>query len=127
MSDLDVDIRSDVYSLGTLLYELLIGTTPFDSEYLHSKGYGEIQRIIREEVPTKPSTKISTMGAALIEVAEYRNTSPDDLRKQISADIDWIVMKTLEKDRDRRYSSVSEFAADIKRYLNQKLIHRLCR
>jgi serine/threonine protein kinase len=118
MSDLDVDVRSDVYSLGTLLYELLIGTTPFDSEYLHSKGYGEIQRIIREEVPTKPSTKISSMGVALIKIAEYRHTSPDDLRKQISADIDWIVMKTLEKDRDRRYSSVSEFAADIKRYLN---------
>jgi serine/threonine protein kinase len=120
MSDLDIDIRSDVYSLGTLLYELLIGTTPFDSEYLLSKGYGEIQRIIREEMPTKPSTKISTMGAALVKVAEYRNASPDDLRKQISTDIDWIVMKTLEKDRDHRYSSVSEFAADIKRYLNNE-------
>jgi serine/threonine protein kinase/Tfp pilus assembly protein PilF len=122
MSNLDVDIRSDVYSLGTLLYELLIGTTPFDSEYLHSKGYGEIQRIIREEMPIKPSTKISTMGGALIKVSECRNASPDDLRKQISADIDWIVMKTLEKDRDRRYSSVSEFAADVKRYLNNELV-----
>ena len=120
MSGLDIDIRTDVFSLGTLLYELLTGSTPFDSDYLHSKGYGEIQRIIREEEPTKPSTKISTMGTALIEVAKYRNTNPDDLRKQISADIDWIVMKTLEKDRDRRYSSVSEFAADVERYLDNE-------
>ena len=86
MSGLDIDIRSDVFSLGTLLYELLTGSTPFDSEYLHSKGYEEIQRIIREEEPIKPSTKISTMGEALIKVAEYRNTSPDDLKKQIRVD-----------------------------------------
>jgi serine/threonine protein kinase len=120
MSGLDIDIRTDVFSLGTLLYELLTGSTPFDSDYLHSKGYGEIQRIIREEEPTKPSTKISTLGAALIEVAKYRNTSPDELRKQISSDLDWIVMKTLEKDRNRRYDSASEFAAEIRRYLNNE-------
>ena len=120
MSGLDVDIRTDVFSLGVLLYELLTGATPFDSEYLLSKGYAEMQRIIREVEPTRPSTKISTLGEALIEVAKHRRTSPDLLQKLIRADLDWIVMKTLEKDRSRRYDSVSELAADIKRHLNQE-------
>ena len=120
MSGLDIDIRTDVYSLGTLLYELLTGSPPFESEYLLSKGYKEMQRIIREEEPTRPSTKISTLGQARIDVAKYRNTSPEALEKLIRADLDWIVMKTLEKDRNRRYDSVSEFATDIKRYMNNE-------
>jgi serine/threonine protein kinase len=120
MSGLDIDIRTDVFSLGTLLYELLTGSPSFDSEHLLSKSYEEMQRIIREEEPTKPSTKISTMGAALIDIAKLRQTSPENLRKLIRADLDWIVMKTLEKDRNRRYDSVSEFAADIKRYLSNE-------
>ena len=120
MSGLDIDIRTDVYSLGTLLYELLTGSPPFTSEYLLSKSYEEMQRIIREEEPTRPSTKISTLGQALIEIAKYRNTSPETLEKLIRADLDWIVMKTLEKDRNRRYDSVSEFASDIRRYLDNE-------
>jgi tetratricopeptide (TPR) repeat protein len=120
LSGLDIDIRTDVFSLGTLLYELLTGSPPFESEYLLSKGYEEMQRIIRKEKPIRPSTKVSTMGEARIDVAKYRNTSPDALHKLIRDDVDWIVMKTLEKDRDRRYDSVGEFAVDIKRYLNNE-------
>jgi len=122
MSGLDIDTRTDVFSLGVLLYELLIGVTPFDSEYLLSKGYGELQRIIREEEPVKPSTKISTLGESVTDVAKHRRTSPELLCKLIRTDLDWIVMKTLEKDRQRRYESVSELAADVKRHLNNETV-----
>ena len=119
-SGLDVDARSDIYSLGVLLYQLLTGVTPFDAEKLREAGYGEMQRIIREDEPDKPSTRLSAMGEALTDVAKHRKVSPDLLRKLLRGDLDLIIMKTLEKDRTRRYERAVELAADVDRYLNNK-------
>ncbi len=120
MSALDIDTRTDIYSLGVLLYELLTGTTPFDAEKLNQAGYGEIQRIIREEEPLRPSTKLSTMGEELTDIAKRRHSSPELLTKLIRGDLDWIAMKSLEKNRNRRYDSAAELAADVQRHLNHE-------
>jgi tetratricopeptide (TPR) repeat protein/serine/threonine protein kinase len=117
LSNVDVDTRSDIYSMSVLLYELLTGTTPFDKERLQQAGYDELRRIIREEEPPKPSTRISTLGQAAATVSARRKTDPKRLRQLCRGELDWVVMKGLEKDRNRRYESASALAADVRRYL----------
>jgi serine/threonine protein kinase/tetratricopeptide (TPR) repeat protein len=117
LSGLDVDTRSDVYSLGVLLYELLTGTTPFERERMRGVGYDEIRRILREEEPPRPSTRLSTVGPAAVTASEKRKSDPRRLRRLLRGDLDWVVMKCLEKDRARRYETASALAADVERYL----------
>src|SRR5262245_3231268 len=117
---LDIDTRSDVYSLGVLLYELLTGTTPFDKSRFSQVGYDEMRRIIREEEPPKPSTRISTLGQAAPTASTQRQTDHKRLSQVVRGELDWIVMKALEKDRNRRYETASAFAADVQRYLNDE-------
>jgi WD40 repeat protein/serine/threonine protein kinase len=119
-SGLDIDTRSDIYSLGVLLYELLTGTTPFDKERLRTAGYDEIRRIIREEEPPRPSTRISTLGQAAATVSANRQSDLRRLKRVFRGELDWIVMKALEKDRNRRYETASAFAADVQRYLHDE-------
>jgi serine/threonine protein kinase len=124
LSPLGVDTRSDIYSLGVLLYELLTGSTPLDKERLHAATYDELRRIIREDEPPRPSARISTLAADLATtVAEHRRTDARRLRQTVRSELDWIVMKCLEKDRNRRYETASSLAHDVGRYIADEPVH----
>jgi len=137
MSGLDVDTRSDIYALGVLLYELIAGATPFDSSRLRGAGYEEMRRMIRDDEPPKPSTRLSKVAKDSIaktahsgdtpgssagtttaeEIARHRRTDVQSLRRALAGDLDWIVMKAMEKDRTRRYQTAAAFAEDMRRFL----------
>ena len=123
LSSVDVDTRTDIYSLGVLLYELLTSSTPFETEELLKAGLDEIRKVIREQEPLRPSTRLSKMARAdLTTVAQQRRSEPPRLIHMVRGDLDWIAMKALEKDRGRRYQTADSLADDIHRYLENETV-----
>ena len=133
--DGDIDTRTDIYSLGVLLYELLAGVTPFDGSALHLESAREIRRVIREADPPKPSTRLRTLGTKSADISRHRRTDPASLSRRLHGDLDWIVMRAIEKDRRLRYQTVSSLVEDINRHLAERPVsagppskyYRLCK
>src|SRR6185503_8051075 len=121
MNQLDVDTRSDIYSLGVLLYELLTGSTPLENKRIKQTALLEVLRFIREEEPPRPSTRLNT-SEQLPNIAVNRGLEPKKLSGIVHGELDWIVMKSLEKDRTRRYETANGFAADVQRYLDDEAV-----
>jgi serine/threonine protein kinase/tetratricopeptide (TPR) repeat protein len=122
LSGLDIDTRTDIYSLGVMLYELLIGVLPFDQKMLRAAAFNEIQRIIREIDPPRASTQIIKLGETNTTIAEHRRTDPASLHRQLKGDLDCILMRAMEKDRTRRYETATGLAMDINRHLHNEPI-----
>jgi serine/threonine protein kinase/tetratricopeptide (TPR) repeat protein len=123
LTTLDVDTRSDIYSMGVLLYELLTGTTPFDTQELLKAGLDEVRRVIRTRDPVRPSTRLSTMAVPdLTSISQRRHAEPPVLIREVRGDLDWIVMKAMEKDRTRRYETANGLALDVQRHLDNEAI-----
>src|SRR5215472_11273043 len=123
LTTLDVDTRSDIYSMGVLLYELLTGTTPFDTQELLKAGLDEVRRVIRTRDPVRPSTRLSTMAVPdLKTVSQRRHAEPPALMRELRGDLDWIVIKAMEKDRSRRYETANGLALDVQRHLDNEAI-----
>ena len=120
LAEQDIDVRTDVYSLGVLLFELLVGALPFEPTELRRAGYDEIRRRIREDEPSLPSARLSTLHGRSQELADNRRTDTQSLLRSLRGDLDWITMRALEKDRDRRYATANELAADLKRHISDE-------